>query len=539
MGKKRTKIYLQDWLAFHPYSHPKQCDYYYLKLCNEILGTLEEHPVLQLHFNLSDVELRNLACFISGYFEDVISGPGLWKSFITQVMELYGTYLPFFEPDPEEYFPDEINLEDIHFLFWYYISMVRYDEANVGPHLFEVTTLSEDIFEILEREYEEAPENERLKEVYAPPPGKDDFDALIDTIRWIMLDSWLLHFGGIELDEMLGYELAEEGEEPLTDDAREVYESDMADTYIMFSYTPLMARQGKDWLAYLLGKEHRLFDSLRGMGEKKSGFYLYLGQEGDVRLFRHIASETVLRVVDFESMPGNSIAGESMYYGGFVKWRGKWYLLGSLIILESGYASTAAEKEHLDVRARHLFRDRQAVLGGKLEKMHQIFLKYNSGKALVFVESLKKAGEFIREFLLFYNESLDLPESVKEEENELVMELELDRGPFTDTNSDSGESIPGMVFFNPDSGFETAFGYNELIPDPDNLWYIESDSGAGRLLYSQYISGRWMHYLAEHYELPGLSLPGEGGEETMEKNFDFILRFRKREHYYFGLASKF
>jgi len=119
------------------------------------------------------------------------------------------------------------------------------------------------------------------------------------------------------------------------------------------------------------------------------------------------------------------------------------------------------------------------------------------------------------------------------------MELELDRGPFTDTNSDSGESIPGMVFFNPDSGFETAFGYNELIPDPDNLWYIESDSGAGRLLYSQYISGRWMHYLAEHYELPGLSLPGEGGEETMEKNFDFILRFRKREHYYFGLASKF
>ncbi|MEA3462467.1 MAG: DUF3843 family protein, partial [Bacteroidota bacterium] len=69
-------------------------DYYYLKLCNDILGTLEEHPVLQLHFDMSDVELKNLACFLTGYFEDVISGPGLWKAFTTQVMELYDTYLP-------------------------------------------------------------------------------------------------------------------------------------------------------------------------------------------------------------------------------------------------------------------------------------------------------------------------------------------------------------------------------------------------------------------------------------------------------------
>jgi hypothetical protein len=206
--------------------------------------------------------------------------------------------------------------------------------------------------------------------------------------------------------------------------------------------------------------------------------------------------------------------------------------------------------------------DEQADQSGDLDKQYQMFLEYCGGKALTFAESPEKAGEFIRDFLLFNNEALDLPASVKEEGRDRIMEAELDRKLFLDTDPDTGVPIPGMVFFNPDSGFETAFGYNELIPDPDNPWYTppetgqdpgsdpdddpandpEDDTGddyegegAMRLLYSSYISGRWMHYLAEHYKLPGLDLPGEGGEELMEENFDFILRFWKRKHYHFGM----
>ncbi len=572
MGKKRNQVYLQRWLAFHPYSSPVQSDYYYLKLSNEILGVLEEHWDLHLHFNLNDGQLKELACFLTGYFEDVISGPGLWKAFTTQVMELYGTFLPFFDPDPEEYLPDEINLEDIRFLLWYYISMVRYDEIIVSPFFLKESILPEDILEILEREYEQAPENERLKAVFAPPPEMDDFDVLIDSIRWIMLDSWLLHFGGNELNGMLDQEFTEEEEDPLPEDTREVYIADMADTYVMNSFTPLMARQGKDWLAHVLGKDHKLFDACRGMGEKKSGFYLYMGQEEDVLLFRHIASETVLRVDSGSfNMQGEWIAGESKYYGAFVMWRGMYWLLGSLLSLESG--DTAAEEERSDPSARGLFMDEQADQSRDLKEQYQMFLEYTGGKALVFVESPEKAGEFIRDFLMFHNESVNLPDNVKDERNELIIKAELDRNPFPDTDPDTGEPIPGMVFFNPDSGFETAFGYNVLIPDPDNPWYIPPETGydpeddlAGdpdddfdddlaydpdddqgddddgmdstRLLYSLYISGWWMHYLAEHYEFPGLNFPGEEGEELMKENFDFMLRFWKRRHYHFGIKRE-
>ena len=95
---------MQRWLLFQPYSALLQSDFYYLKLCNEI----------------------------------------------------YGSYLPFFDSDPEEYYPDEINPEDLRFLLWYYLSMVH-DDTTISPTIYEWSELSEEIFEILEREYESAP----------------------------------------------------------------------------------------------------------------------------------------------------------------------------------------------------------------------------------------------------------------------------------------------------------------------------------------------------------------------------------------------
>ena len=99
----KRNIYMQRWLSFHHYSAPQQSDFYYLKLCNEIFSMLEEDDFPDEELSLSEVEKKNLACFITGYFEDVISGPGLWKAFITQVNGLYGRYLPFFDLEPDEY----------------------------------------------------------------------------------------------------------------------------------------------------------------------------------------------------------------------------------------------------------------------------------------------------------------------------------------------------------------------------------------------------------------------------------------------------
>ena len=35
-GTNPWTICMQRWLSFHPYNRAQHCDYYYLKLCNEV-----------------------------------------------------------------------------------------------------------------------------------------------------------------------------------------------------------------------------------------------------------------------------------------------------------------------------------------------------------------------------------------------------------------------------------------------------------------------------------------------------------------------
>ncbi len=44
---------------------------------------------------------------------------------------------PSLNLDPNEYFTDEINIEDIYFLLWYYISMTQYDATIISPVIHE------------------------------------------------------------------------------------------------------------------------------------------------------------------------------------------------------------------------------------------------------------------------------------------------------------------------------------------------------------------------------------------------------------------
>ncbi len=94
-------------------------------------------------------------------------------------------------------------------------------------------------------------------------PGEGDFFVLKEKIRWILLDSWLLHFQGNDLDEMISEVLTNQGEDELPEESREMYIYDTIDSYVFSTYTPLLASQGKEWLAYILGTDHPLFEKIQ------------------------------------------------------------------------------------------------------------------------------------------------------------------------------------------------------------------------------------------------------------------------------------
>ena len=494
---------------------------------------------------LTPEEKENLACILVCYFEDVISGSGLWQAFTAQVNELYGSYLPFYDLDPDDYYPDEINIEDIFFLIWYYISMTHYDENIISPEVFEWSELPYRIFDIFEREYELAPENLSIKEHYKVSPEEEDFFVLKEKMRWILLDSWLLYFHRKELDDMINEDSRYHNEDGPPEENRELYKYDTVDTYILSSCTYLLAKQGKHWLAYVQGKDHPLFKEILKISEKKSGYYLYMGEENEFLLFQHIASEKVLKVTS-KSMdfPKDPEPGKSLYYAGFVEWKEEWWFSGTMA--HWGYDAKLISKEKASENSRMLFGEDPALQKKKNEQLYASFLKFNSGKPLAFVESEEKAGSFIRDYLVFHNESLDIPASKKREGRERLLKNESLKGPDRDAVHGDTGPVPGMIFFNRESGIQMAFGLNDLVPDPDNASYGEdstvdvSDNESGtesgheamRLLYSAYISGDWMHYLVNNYDIPGLDFPGEGGRELLMDNLDFMLRFWKRKNYY-------
>jgi hypothetical protein len=541
MAGKKERIYMDRWLMLHPYRTPAPSDFYYLRLCNEAYSLMEENAYLESAGLLSREEMMDLACFLICYFEDVISGPGLWQSFTAQVHELYGRYLPFYDLDPDDYYPDEINIEDIYFLLWYFISMTQYDESIISPEAPEWSDLPDRIFEILEREYELAPENLKLKQHFAASPTEEDFFVLKDKMRSIMIDSWLLHFQGKELVDMIKEDNTYRSEDGRAEESRELYVYDTIDSYVLSAYTSLLARQAKDWLAYTLGKDHPLFKEILGISEKKSGYYLYLGAEDNMLLFQHIATETVLRVTSKSlDLPREFEAGKSISFAGFVKWRDEWWFSGAQ--LSWGYNEDLIRQEKSSEKSKMLFEKDPVLKKAENEQLHASFLKFNKGKPIAFVESEEKAGSFIRDFLVFHNETLEAPAHKKRKARKILKRKDLTMSPVKNSDHSGNEPIPGMIFFNPESGIQMAFGLNDLVPDPDNPWYRgktpgnESGNVAGnetmRLLYSSYISGDWMHYMVNNYDIPGLDFPGEGGRKLLMENLDFMLRFWKRKGYY-------
>lgn len=68
MGKQN--IYLNDWLAIHPYTAVQQSDTYFVKLANRLYDETAASIPYEVRMDLS--------LYAAAYLEDIISGLGLW-----------------------------------------------------------------------------------------------------------------------------------------------------------------------------------------------------------------------------------------------------------------------------------------------------------------------------------------------------------------------------------------------------------------------------------------------------------------------------
>ena len=187
-------IFTQEWMAMHPYEKPNDVDQYYTELANEIYHALDEACFTHQFPNVE--EAKQLALSIAGYFEDIISGTCIWKTFTAECKKRYGSYIPFYENEDDfiqntlnenmpPYDPDEINFADIKFLCWHHYQQSSHVQGAV-PFLFSTVELAAKLaYNVLDKEYETAPENDRLYEFLCQlPTDEDKFYEYRDALAW-------------------------------------------------------------------------------------------------------------------------------------------------------------------------------------------------------------------------------------------------------------------------------------------------------------------------------------------------------------------
>ncbi len=160
---------------------------FYTDLANRIYLLLRKYKEFEVGKLLQEVAID-----LVNYYQDVIADGGFWHSFIDECRRLYGRTIPFYDTD-EDYLDYELNLEDVRFMMWYLIAMKYSNFRFISPDDCRLAEMSEAVYNLLEKEYENAPIPENWKflhelDIHDP----DDINDVLNAGNWIFCLCYLI-----------------------------------------------------------------------------------------------------------------------------------------------------------------------------------------------------------------------------------------------------------------------------------------------------------------------------------------------------------
>ena len=528
----KNRIYIKDWLRLKPYESQTLTDSYYLKLTNETHKILIKKHSDFLNLHLNKEQIINFSCFIVSYFEDIISETNIWTSFVAMHKELYGSTIPFY--DDEEYFDKEINEVDVNFLTWYFLNTAQEDDFifSFNPYLLKITI---DVFEILEEEYEFAPENKVLKKYYQIDKKETDYYIARSLMDNVLFKTYLF-FTDTFFD-------LKESEIEIIDTVKNKKELDIfhinsllnenRDRILHNSYTRLLSLKGNEWVAKIIGKDHPLHNDYLNISKRISGFFFYKGQDDQNIFLEHIASGMNFNLTkkSFDNY-SNLKHIDTIVYIGMVKWREEWWFSGTFYNKEFDADFILDEKNSMESRIAVSFLEDSQKINEVLELQYNAFKELNNGYPIVFIPTNKIDG-YLKKYTEFFNDSLNL----SNEEKEKAFKRARKEGFFGTSDKSlidvSEEDKSGLVFFNPKSGIEVVKNANSAFPLPNNIFYKKEDSTDHfmQLLIDESISTELVYYCIDNCK-DKLSLFEEILGIFLLEDIDFLLRFFKTNNYH-------
>lgn len=496
------KIYPKKWLELHPYKQTNSVDQYYVGIANEIHKRLYSSTIADAFEEEENIRYTSLC--LAAWFEDVISQTGIWQAFTAECRKRYGTYLPFY-PIKGDYFPDEINLEDIRFLLWHHIQYLCRGISAINPENPGIEQTAQEIYGLLAEEYETAPENERMQEfLYHSAMGEEDFFHYREILDWFHYQCYF------NIENVA--QCRDEAERLLDD---EKITPEMAETLIYATRTSLtfkgrrnlLSLTSPEWLA-LIGKahpEHQLWGKVKVrknscyLLEKEDDRYLYVKDlcsedEGEFKITKKSLNLSAIRS---REVGKSTLICELIYFGN------TWWQCGML--LENKYDQKMAE--YVDDLTK------QKEKTNEKATFHD-FIKASGGKSFVFCQSQEEISDFLLNKMGYgLKEDLDIPRI------------------HTETGA--------MLMANPHTGLHIQFKLCECIKSPDNPNYNKEEAEKNAIMFivnPDIIPYQLSCILQDEGMLPDAylnSLQGkEYGQEFIRKNAHFLtdyFHYRCRE----------
>ena len=138
------------WRQGHPLLVESASDFYYVTLTRRLYATIRATEVGR---QSTETWVAETAMTLAYYLEDVVSGLGFWNVFVTKYKALYGKNLPFYNTDGDDYYTDEINVQDVRFLLWMSVQNNK-RETVVNPENPYLDELASILYRQLDREFE-------------------------------------------------------------------------------------------------------------------------------------------------------------------------------------------------------------------------------------------------------------------------------------------------------------------------------------------------------------------------------------------------
>ncbi|WP_221407987.1 DUF3843 family protein [Proteiniphilum sp. X52] len=524
----KKRIYINDWLLFKPYEHPVKTDMYYLRICNDVKRVLcADNNFFTLANRFDEKEINSLACFLTSYFEDIISGTNIWKSFVRVHMRLYNKQLPFY--DLQEYYEGEINTQEVCFLTWYFFNTIQ-DEIFFNPFNPFFLEAAGAVMSVFDDAWDHAPENDDLSSFYRMNDTERDFYAARQFVETVLFRTYLFGIDSIPV-------LEEKNDEIITkyrnDEKLMFFLNENTDALIHHHRTRLLAFTGKEWAAEIIGESHPLKSDFLEMSPKIQGYFLYKGQDQTDVFIEHIASGKRFHLTkkSFDHADKLKVI-DTIIFIGIVKWKGEWWFSGTYFQAPFNKELVAYEKSSIQSRAQVNFLDHQSNdVDEMLKQQEKAFLDFNHGSPIAFLPVGETEG-FMKAYMEFFNKSLNLSEKEIKESEERIRKEGMKKPD--DQSFDFPEDFEtGLVFFNPKSGCEMVFEVNSAFPLPDNPYFRPelSEEHIQCLLMDESISSELVMFCIDNCreELPFFNA---GPGQLYLEDIDFLLRFWKRDNYY-------